>query len=82
MPFLTAKIDRIAMNESGFIFDPQTGASYTTNTTGLAIIRSLQKTRNLDEIKKEIVSEFEVSAEIAERDIIDFMELLKSKGFI
>lgn len=76
------KIDRMAMNESGFLFDPQTGVSYTTNTTGLEIIRLVKEDQVAEEIKEAIIEKYDVSPEEAERDIIDFMELLKSKGFV
>ncbi len=76
------KIDRLAMNENGFLFDPQTGVSYTTNVTGLEIIRLVKEDQAAEEIKETIIEKYDVSPEEAERDIIDFMELLKSKGFL
>ena len=79
---MNEKLKRIAVNENGFIFDPQTGISYTTNSTGMEILKKLRETNNTDEIRDHLVKEFEVSKEEAERDIIDFLELLKSKGFI
>lgn len=72
----------MAMNDNGFIFDPHIGVSYTTNSTGLVILNMLKETQDIDEIKSRIVEEFEVSETEAERDIVDFMELLKSKGII
>lgn len=79
---MSGKIQRLAMNESGFLFDPQTGTSYTTNFVGLEIIKMLREGTDPEEIKTGIVETYEVSPEEAERDIIDFMELLKSKGFV
>ncbi|MCK5684416.1 PqqD family protein [bacterium] len=76
------RLNRMAMNDSGFIFDPNIGVSYTTNSTGLEILKKLKETQDLDEIKAKIMDEFEVSEIEAERDIVDFMELLKSKGII
>ena len=75
------KIKRVAMNDDGFIFDPQTGISYTANSTAMAILKKLRETENPEEIKKALVAEFEVSPEEAERDLIDFLELLTAKGF-
>ncbi|MEW5692707.1 MAG: PqqD family protein [Candidatus Hydrogenedentota bacterium] len=79
---MNERLKRMAMNENGFIFDPQTGVSYTTNSTGLEILKKLKETTNIEEIKNYIVSLFDVSSYEVERDIIDFMELLKSKGII
>ncbi|MDP7420876.1 MAG: PqqD family protein [bacterium] len=79
---MSEKLERLAMNESGFLFDPQTGISYTTNITGLEIIRMVKDGKSAEEIQDEITSRYEVSPEEAERDIIDFLELMKSKGFV
>ena len=76
------RLKRMAMNDNGFIFDPNIGVSYTTNSTGLEILKMLKETQDLDEIKKKIMDEFDVAETEAERDIVDFMELLKSKGII
>ncbi len=76
------RINRIAMSENGFIFDPQTGVSYVTNSTGLEILKKLKDAKEVDDIREHVVKEFEVSSEEAERDVIDFLELLKSKGFV
>ncbi|MFH1074051.1 MAG: PqqD family protein [Candidatus Firestonebacteria bacterium] len=79
---MNEKLKRVAMNENGFIFDPQTGISYTANSTGIEILKKLKETNNIDKIRDRLAQEFEVSKEEAERDIIDFLELLKIKGFV
>jgi len=33
----------LAISDTGFVFDPRTGHSYTVNATGLAILRSLKQ---------------------------------------
>lgn len=76
------KLKRVAMNEDGFLFDPQTGISYTTNLVGLEILKKLKETNSLDELRNQLVFCFDVNMKEAERDLIDFLELLKSKGFI
>lgn len=79
---MNEKLKRVAMNDDGFLFDPQKGISYITNSTGLEILRMLKKTDNIDEIKSKIVKEFDVSDQETERDLFDFLELLKSKEFV
>ena len=34
---------RLALSDSGFVFDPLSGASFTVNASGLALIRILQE---------------------------------------
>lgn len=69
-------LQRLALSDSGFVFDPMTGNSFTVNTTGLAILRQLQKGASLDELLQTLQDEFEVEPLIAERDVVEFADLL------
>jgi hypothetical protein len=72
-------LKRLIIAESGFIFDPLLGKSYSTNSVGLIILKYLQNGKNLDEIIEGITKEFRVSREDAERDIIEFINSLQSQ---
>lgn len=71
---------RLALSDSGFVFDPLSGASFTVNTTGLALIRLLQEDGHSDigEIVAELRDLFEVEAATAEQDVIEFAGVLRS----
>ena len=76
------KLNRLAINEEGFIFDPETGNSYTVNRTGFLIIKLLKEGKDEEEILKVLTENFEVTEEEARRDLMDFMEQLKIYGFL
>ncbi len=76
------KLERLAINDEGFIFDPETGNSYTVNQTGLFIIKLLKEGKNEDEIVRAITEEFEVGEEVAQRDLVDFLEQLRVYGLM
>lgn len=71
---------RLALSDSGFVFDPLSGASFTVNATGLALIRLLQEEGRGDigEIVAELRDIYEVDASTAERDMIEFAGVLRS----
>jgi hypothetical protein len=71
------KLSVLAVSESGFIFDPVTGHSYTANATGLKILELLKSGKDEDEIKTELMDEFEASEDELTVDIQDFIENLK-----
>lgn len=73
-----AVLTRLALSDSGFVFDPVTGNSFTVNTSGLAILRLLQKTEDWTDIISTLQAEFEVSYPVAERDVIEFATALRS----
>ena len=76
------RIAQLAVNEEGFVFDPVTGESFTVNQTGLLILKDLKEGKSQEEIIKDITENFEVSQEEAERDLIDFIEKLRSYRLI
>lgn len=73
-----ALLTRLALSDSGFVFDPVTGNSFTVNTSGLAILRLLQKYEDWSEIISMLQTEFEVIYSVAERDVIEFATALRS----
>lgn len=75
-------IRRLAINGDGFAFDPVTGESFTFNRTGLKILEALKEDRDPSDIRDQICRGHEVSPEIVERDIADFMEHLKAYKLI
>ena len=76
------RLSQLALNEEGFVFDPLTGESFTVNQTGLLILKDLKEGKSQEEIIKDITENFEVSEEEAERDLIDFIEKLRSYRLI
>lgn len=70
-------IKDIAISESGLIFNPVTGESYSVNPQGIGILNKLREGSSLSEIKDLLVSEYEVEPETAERDTLDFLNLLR-----
>ncbi len=76
------KLQNLAIAESGFIFDPASGNSYTTNETGLFIIAQLKEGKTSEEIQELICEEYEVDSSTAESDIIRVIEQLQANYLI
>ncbi len=76
------RLKQLAINDEGFIFDPSTGESFTTNKTGLFILNLLKEGKSQEEIVESLVSEYSVDRETAERDVIDFLERLRSYNIL
>ncbi|NPA13166.1 MAG: HPr-rel-A system PqqD family peptide chaperone [Aquificae bacterium] len=72
------RLSQLAINDEGFVFDPITGESFTVNQTGLFILKLLKEGKTPEEIVSQLVENFEVSPETAERDVVDFIEKLRS----
>ncbi len=66
----------IALSDSGFVFDPATGDSFTTNPIGLEIIKMLKDGKTLSEIKSAILKKYLTDEATFEKDNYDFMNML------
>jgi PqqD family protein of HPr-rel-A system len=71
------RLKNLAISEEGFVFDPTTGQSFTTNSTGIFIFKLLKEEKSEEEIVKELTEEFEVSEDTAQIDLDDFLYRLR-----
>ena len=72
----------IAISENGFIFNPLTGDSFSVNETGVFIIQKLKEEESIESILHNLVEEYELDAHTAEKDLNDFLTMLKSYQLI
>lgn len=70
-------LKRLALNDSGFVFDPMTGQSFTVNPSGLELLKLMQKHKDVELINHQILREFDISVEALERDFLEFSEQLR-----
>jgi hypothetical protein len=69
----------IATSESGFVFNPTNGDSFSTNPVGTEILFLLKEGMSFKEIKETLVSRYDSEPSVIEKDIDDFS--LALKGF-
>ncbi len=70
-------ITRLAISESGFVFDPVSGHSFTANETGLSVLRQLHQNRNLKKLIQSLAAEYDAEPRELERDIVEFLGTLR-----
>jgi len=68
---------RLALSDSGFVFDPVTGKSYTVNETGFWLMRQLQQDSDLDTLHSQITQEFDGETKTIERNVMEFLEQIR-----
>jgi len=72
-------LERLAISESGFVFDPVSGHSFTLNETGLEILRTLQKNRHLGALLEQLSVEYDVDRSTLDRDLLEFLGSLRDQ---
>lgn len=68
----------IAISDTGYVFDPSIGESYTLNPIGLEIVELLKANKTDSEIKANILDRYDVDEATFERYYIDFIGMLKN----
>ena len=67
----------IAISDSGFIFNPDTGESFTANPIGLEILDLLKEGLEFDEIRKKVMEKYKSDMDTVEKDYFDFINMLE-----
>ncbi len=65
-------LQRMALNDSGFVFDPLNGRSFSANAVGLYILRFLQHSDDLDALMASIDADFDVKPSDVQLDVTEF----------
>ncbi|MCF8345843.1 MAG: PqqD family protein [Bacteroidales bacterium] len=69
--------ENIAVSKSGFLFDPDSGESFSVNSTGKEILQYLSKGMSISEIESSIFDEYEVEQKTFRRYMDDFAHTLR-----
>ena len=67
----------LAISETGFLFNPLTGNSFSLNSVAMDIVNLLKENKSKDEIQYIILDRYEVDETSFENDYYDFLKLLQ-----
>ena len=72
----------IAISDEGFLFNPTTGDSFSTNGIGADIVLLMKKDILLSEVVDTICSKYDVDKTLFERDLEEYMLQLKDYSIL
>jgi len=70
-------LQRLALNDSGFVFDPVNGRSFSANDVGLYILRFLQHSDDIEALMASIDRDFDANPTDVQRDVTEFSGQLR-----
>ena len=73
---------KIAVSETGFIFNPTTGDSYSMNPIATEILEMLKKEMSEDDIKKTLYDKYDVNKSVLNKSYDEFIDTLKKLNII
>ncbi len=79
----TSSLRDLAISDTGFVFDPYTGHTFTVNATGLVLLKELARGAAPGDLPSVLASKFECSTEDdPARDAVEFLAMLKDAGLV
>ena len=67
----------IALSDTGFVFNPSTGDSYTINQVGREILGFLGENKSLEEITSLMTTTYDIDPSGFEKYFFDFISMLR-----
>ena len=78
----TGKLSTLAVSDTGFIFDPATGHSYTTNEVGIRLLNLIKQGLDKEQVVAQVIAEYDVSEDEIDIDYNEFVDNLKANFLI
>jgi hypothetical protein len=75
-------IKEVKISDNGFVFNSNTGDSFSLNPTGLELIRMMSEGKEFEEIHEAFAAKYDVDELAFEKDFYDFCSLLKHHQII
>lgn len=73
----------LALSDTGFVFDPYTGATFTTNPTGQCVLQALREGLGRADIAARLRERFALQGDHdVEGDLVEFVQLLRQHGVL
>ncbi|GAB1418839.1 MAG: PqqD family protein [Bacteroidales bacterium] len=67
----------IAVSDNGFVFNPASGESFMVNPVGLGMLNMMRKGQSQEQIVAAIQEDYRAEAMTIERDLLDFVEMMR-----
>ena len=72
----------LAISQTGFVFDPRSGATYSLNSTAMTVVSGLREGATLAELVARLESSCQAVGERTEADVVDFVQALRREGLV
>ncbi len=72
----------MAISDTGFVFNPVNGESFSVNPIGIEIIDMMKEDKSFEEILKTMLAKYNVEEATFEKDYFDFISILQHHNLI
>jgi hypothetical protein len=78
----TKRLGDLALSDTGFAFDPFSGATFTVNATGLCVLNGLKEGLEPEALRARVRERFDARGADVGRDVDDFVAALRQHGLL
>ena len=72
----------LAVSDTGFVFDPFTGTTFTLNPTGLCLLQAFKEGLDRKAAVDRLVDQFDTKGANVPRELDEFVQLLRQNGVV
>jgi len=72
----------LALSDTGFVFDPYSGSTFTVNETGLAVLQAIKDGADRDSVVARLRERFDIGGDDLARDLEEFVHVLRQQGLV
>ena len=72
----------LAVSDTGIVFDPFTGTTFTVNPTGLCLLHAFKEGMGRKEAVSRIEEKFDTKGANVPRELDEFVQLLRQNGVV
>ena len=72
----------LALSDTGFVFDPYSGSTFTVNESGLCVLQAIKEGGGRDAVLERLRERFEVGQDDLARDLEEFVHVLRQQGIV
>ena len=76
------RVRDLAVSDSGFVFDPYTGNTFSINASGRTILEGLRQELSREQIVELLRQRFAMGQEDLNRDVDDFLGILRREDIL
>jgi len=83
MTTIPQKLRDLAISDTGFLFDPYTGSTFSLNEPGMTVLSGLREGQSVAQVAAKLREAFEVPPGVdVERDVGEFVHLMRRSGLV
>ena len=76
------RLGDLALSETGLVFDPYTGSTFTVNGTGLCVLKAMREGLDDAAVRDRVKERFDARGADIARDVDDFIAALRQHGIL